>query len=43
MLSIEAVHQSHAERCREQGHVWENCCSIMFQVYQRCKWCGEVR
>jgi hypothetical protein len=31
------------ERCEEQGHKWENCCSAFLQVYQRCKWCGETR
>lgn len=30
-------------RCEEQGHEWENCCSVTFQVYQACKWCGEKR
>jgi hypothetical protein len=30
-------------RCEEQGHELENCCSVMFQIYQRCKWCGEKR
>lgn len=31
------------DRCHEQGHEWENCCSAFFQVYQRCKWCGDKR
>lgn len=31
------------DRCYEQGHEWDNCCSAFFQVYQRCKWCGETR
>ena len=31
------------QRCDEQGHQWENCCSSMFQIYQKCKWCGEKR
>lgn len=30
-------------RCEETSHDWENCASVMFQVYQRCKWCGERR
>lgn len=30
-------------RCEEQGHEWENCCSILMQIYQECKWCGERR
>lgn len=28
-------------RCEEQGHDWENCCSMTFRIYQQCKWCGE--
>jgi hypothetical protein len=35
--------QTHAGRCEEQGHQWENCCSAMMQLYERCKWCGERR
>ncbi len=31
------------KRCDEQGHQYENCCSAMFRIYQRCKWCGEER
>jgi len=31
------------DRCHEQGHDYENCCSVVFQIYQRCKWCGEIR
>jgi len=31
------------DRCYEQGHDWDNCCSVFFRVYQRCKWCGEER
>ena len=30
-------------RCEEQGHEYENCCSIALQVYQECKWCGDRR
>ncbi len=30
-------------RCEEQGHEWENCCSIAFQIYMACKWCDERR
>lgn len=29
------------QRCDEQGHVWENCCSIFLQVYVKCKYCGK--
>jgi hypothetical protein len=31
------------DRCEEQGHDWQNCCSVFFRVYMRCKWCGEER
>lgn len=26
--------------CEEQGHVMENCCSVVFRIYQKCKYCG---
>ena len=32
-----------AERCEEQGHYWENCCSVFLVVYQRCKYCGAIK
>jgi len=35
--------EAMADRCHEQGHDWQNCCSAMFQIYQRCKWCGAVK
>ncbi len=28
-------------RCEEQGHDFENCCSVTFRIYKACKWCGE--
>ncbi len=31
------------DRCHEQGHDYENCCSIFLRVYQQCRWCGEER
>jgi hypothetical protein len=31
------------DRCHEQGHEFVNCASAMFHVFQRCKWCGEIR
>lgn len=31
------------DRCYEDGHKWENCMSVVFEIYQRCKWCGETR
>ena len=30
-------------RCEEEGHDFENCCGVMFQIFQQCKWCGETR
>lgn len=39
----EDVQFSMRARCEEQGHEFENCCSIVFQVYQQCKWCGDRR
>lgn len=38
-----AVDAAMKERCEERGHDWENACSILFQVYQVCKWCGAKR
>lgn len=40
---VTKVDQIMLERCHDQGHAWENCCSACLEVYQRCKWCGEVR
>lgn len=31
------------DRCYEQGHDYENCCSVMFRIYMKCKWCGEEK
>jgi hypothetical protein len=31
------------DRCHEQGHEYNNCMDSMFNVFQRCKWCGEKR
>ena len=36
----ETTKEATQKRCESQGHEWENCCSILFEVYQRCKWCG---
>jgi len=30
-------------RCVEQGHVFENCCSVTFRLYQKCKYCGKEK
>ncbi len=38
-----AVRQAMQARCNEQGHEWENCCSVMFEIYKKCKWCGETK
>jgi hypothetical protein len=39
----EETREAMRDRCHEQGHDWENCCSSMFRIYMRCKWCGEER
>ncbi len=31
------------QRCEEEGHSWDNCCSVFLSVYQQCKWCGSKR
>lgn len=43
LMSDHNVLQAMALRCEDQGHDYENCCSSMFRVYMRCKWCGEER
>lgn len=35
------VKQVMRARCEEQGHEYEYGVSIMFQISQCCKWCGE--
>jgi hypothetical protein len=42
-LNDSKVQEAMRARCEEDGHHWENCCSVFFQVYMRCKWCGERR
>ena len=32
---------SHEARCESQGHEPEDCCSIVFRTFRRCKWCGH--
>jgi ribosomal protein L24E len=39
----EDVLDAMRDRCHEEGHEYQNCMSVLFQVYQRCKWCGERR
>jgi hypothetical protein len=43
LLSLLEVVEAMKERCDEQGHDYENCCSAMFIIYQQCKWCGKQR
>lgn len=43
LLNKSEVIEAMKERCEEQGHDWENCCSAMFRIYLRCKWCREER
>lgn len=44
LLNNHLVKHAMMIRCAEEGrHDWENCCSVFFHVYQRCKWCGEER
>ena len=31
------------DRCHEEGHDYVNCMSSMFAIFQRCRWCGEIR
>ncbi len=35
--------EAMADRCHEEGHNYDNCMSVMFRVYQKCKWCGAER
>ena len=42
-LADPKVNLAMRARCEEQEHQWENCCSVMFQLYKQCKWCGEKR
>jgi hypothetical protein len=37
------VQEMMRKRCEEQGHVYENCCSMLFRLYQKCKYCGEEK
>lgn len=43
LMSDDKVRQAMQLRCEEERHDFENCCSMMFHVYQECKWCGERR
>ncbi len=37
--TLEAMH----DRCHEDHHCFENCMSATFQIFMRCKWCGEIK
>jgi hypothetical protein len=41
LASDHETRQTHAGRCEEQGHQWDDCMTPFFAVYQQCKWCGE--
>lgn len=43
LLNRPEVQLAMRERCEEQGHDWDNCCSITFEIFMKCKWCGEER
>lgn len=43
LTASEETIQAMKDRCAETSHVFENCCTSMFNIYQRCKWCGEVK
>lgn len=38
-----AVLKDQRYRCEETQHDWVNACSVLFQIYQRCRWCGKTR
>ncbi len=42
-LNDPKVLEAMAYRCAESQHDYENCCSAIFRIYMRCKWCGEER
>lgn len=31
------------DRCHEQGHDYEGCCSFLLEITMKCKWCGEKK
>jgi hypothetical protein len=41
LASDHETRQTHAARCEEQGHQWDDCMTSYFVVYQQCRWCGE--
>lgn len=42
LLSNRDVKEAMRIRCGEDGHNWEGACSVLFQTYKICKWCGEA-
>lgn len=42
LLSKPEVQEAMKERCLETEHDFENCCSALFQIYKKCKWCGQI-
>lgn len=43
LLFLPDVQDAMRARCEEQGHEWENCCTMFMQVYRQCKWCGDKK
>lgn len=42
-IASEQTKGAMRDRCHEDGHNYENCCSMMFRIYMKCKWCGEEK
>lgn len=43
LMADEKVIEAMRYRCDETEHHWIGACSILMQVYEVCKWCGETR
>lgn len=43
LLAKPEVKEAMRIRCEETQHEWEGACTVFLQVYQVCKWCGEMR
>ncbi len=39
----EETREAMRDRCEEQGHDWQNCCSAFFQAFLRGRWRGKER
>ena len=37
------IRETMKDRCDLERHEWENCCSIVFEIYQKCRWCGAIK